>query len=294
MLQGSREPFVYFVCDNCSTVQISSTDLDMTKYYNSSYYSLSNDNSKQSNFFVRIRNRHVFQRENGLFGNLLQYLFPIYKEHAIIGSLVKLDTRVLDIGCGNGDFLKLLHFGGLQFLTGIEPYLKESVNLGTHFHLIKGNLDSLDSKYDLIRLHHVFEHVPNPTNTLSEISRLMNLNCKVVLTIPISDYIFKEYRESAFLLQAPHHFHLFSLAGISELIRSSGFTIEKINRNAIGISNWMYTSELWKNDLTIAEASLLPKQIIPYKTLRKFKKTENELIKNGLGDNVTFVFSKKI
>lgn len=294
MLQGSREPFEYFVCDNCSTVQISSTDLDMTKYYNSSYYSLSNDNSKQSNLFVRIRNRHVFQRKNGLFGNLLQYLFPIYKEHAIIGSLVKSDTRILDIGCGNGDFLKLMHSVGYQYLTGIEPYLTDSIKLDTHFHLIKGNLHSINSNFDLIRLHHVFEHVSDPVTTLNQIYQLLDDEGIVVLTIPIADYVFSNYKHNAYLIQAPHHFQLFTISGIVKLVEKNNFKINSVFRNAKGISNWIYISELWKRNISQQEANQSAKSILSKKEMLQFKQQEAELTKLSKGDNVTLILSKQL
>jgi len=293
MLEGSREQFEYFVCGNCFTVQIGSTDLDMTKYYNSNYYSLSTTSSNSKNFLVRIRNQHVFQTKNSFLGSLLQRLYPIYKEHEIIGSLIKSESRILDIGCGNGEFLKLIHSLGFQYLIGIEPYLANCMQLDTHFQISNSNLGSLDATFDIIRLHHVFEHVADPIEILTQVYNLLEDDGLVVLTIPIADYIFSIYRENAYLIQAPHHFHLFTLSGIIGLAEKQGFFIKNILRNPLGISNWLYISELWKRNITQQEANQSAKPIFSKEEMLQFKKQEAKLTKLTKGDNVTLILSKQ-
>ena len=293
MLEGSREEFEYFVCGNCFTVQIGSTDLDMTKYYNSNYYSLSTTSSNSGNLLVRIRNQHVFQTKNRFFGMLLQQLYPIYKEHEIIGSLINSESRILDIGCGNGEFLKLIHSLGFKYLTGIEPYLANCMQLDSHFQISNANLGSLDATFDIIRLHHVFEHVADPIGILKQVYNLLEDNGLVVLTIPIADYVFSIYRENAYLIQAPHHFHLFTLSGIIGLAEKQGFFIKSILRNPLGISNWLYISELWKRNITQQEANQSAKSIFSKEEMLQFKKQEAELTKLSKGDNVTLILSKQ-
>jgi 2-polyprenyl-3-methyl-5-hydroxy-6-metoxy-1,4-benzoquinol methylase len=293
MLEGSREQFEYFVCGNCFTVQIGSNDLDMTKYYNKNYYSLSTSSSNSDKLLVRIRNQHVFKTNISIFGSLLQHLYPIYKEHEIIGSLIKSESRILDIGCGNGEFLKLIHSLDFQYLTGIEPYLANCMQLDTHFQISNANLGSLDATFDIIRLHHVFEHVADPIEILTQVYNLLEDDGLVVLTIPIADYIFSIYRENAYLIQAPHHFHLFTLSGIIGLAEKQGFFIKNILRNPLGISNWIYISELWKRNITQQEANQSAKSIFSKDEMLQFKKQEAELAKLSKGDNVTLILSKQ-
>ncbi|MCE2972001.1 MAG: class I SAM-dependent methyltransferase [Sediminibacterium sp.] len=292
MLQGSRLEFEYFICADCSTVQIMSTNLDMSKYYNGAYYSLNDSIKSKKNFLSGLRNDFIFAGKNQITGRFLEKIFPIYSEHKVVASFLQPDRHLLDIGCGNGDFLRTLRASGVKKLTGIEPFLAESIEIDSDFKLIKGDISSLDEKFDLIRLHHVFEHVPNPRQTLHQISGLMNDNAIVILTIPIADFVFRKYKQHAYVLQSPHHFHLFSIKGISELLTSCGFFIDSLIRNAKGISNWLYISELWCNDVSIDELATSSKEFDIHRKMKQFKLMEKELIKEGLGDNLTLVLKK--
>lgn len=292
MLQGSRLEFEYFICADCSTVQILSTSLDMSKYYNGTYYSLNGSIKSKKNFLSGLRNDFIFAGKNQIAGSIFEKMFPIYKEHKVVASYLHPERHLLDIGCGNGDFLRTLRVSGVKKLTGIEPFLAESIEIDSDFKLIKGDISSLDEKFDLIRLHHVFEHVPNPRQTLYQVSGLMNDNAIVILTIPIADFVFRKYKQHAYVLQAPHHFHLFSIEGICELLTSCGFFIDNLIRNAKGISNWLFMSELWSNDVSLDEWSTTSKKINIHRKMKQFKLIEKDLINQGLGDNLTLVLKK--
>jgi predicted SAM-dependent methyltransferase len=139
---------------------------------------------------------------------------------------------------------------GFKDLTGIEPYLTKTIEYNSNFKIQRTEIDSLDDSFDLIRLHHVFEHVSDPIKTLQSVYKNLSSSGTVVLTIPIADYVYNTYKENSYILQAPHHFHLFTLNGITRLTQSSGFKIQRVVRNARGISNWIYISELWNNNIT--------------------------------------------
>lgn len=240
MLQGSRLEFEYFICADYSTVQILSTNLDMSQYYNGTYYSLNGSIKSKINFLSSVRNDFIFSGKNQIAGRILEKIFPIYKEHKGVGFYLQPDLHLLDIGCGNGEFLKMLRASGFKKLTGIEPFLEKSIEIDSDLRLIKGEITSLNTKYDFIRLHHVFEHVPNTRQNLHQIFSLMNDNAVLILIVPIVDYVFRKFKQHAYVIQAPHHFHLFSLQGICNLLESCGFLIDNIVRNAKGISNWHY------------------------------------------------------
>ncbi len=292
MLEGSRDAFEYFICAECGTVQISSLLSDMSKYYNETYYSLGNKIAKNKNYLVKQRDKTALLNRLTGIGNLLNYFYPLYHEHQIVGKLLKPDSRLLDIGCGNGDFIRLLYSYGLRNLTGIEPYINKSTVIGNGCEIIKAELDSLEGKFDIVRIHHVLEHVVNPKGALEKIYNLLEPDGRVVLTIPISDYIFSKYKQNAYLVQAPHHFHLFTIEGIRNLAEENGFYVEQMSRNAKGIANWIRISELWKKDITEKEAAEMGTRIFSRKELLKFKKVEKQLVWELKGDNLTLVLRK--
>ena len=94
-------------------------------------------------------------------------------------SSINKNLKALDIGCGNGGFIKAVktQFPNLH-ISGIDPSLQAVKNC------INANLDvsqngvedlgssGIDCEYDLISIISVLEHIPNPKLALTKISNL--------------------------------------------------------------------------------------------------------------------------
>ena len=82
--------------------------------------------------------------------------------------------RVLDAGCGGGDYLDRLTAAGFN-AVGVE-YLPDKV-AGTHAaRIVRGSIESLpfpQGTFDAVLLNEVLEHVPDDRRGLGEIARVL-------------------------------------------------------------------------------------------------------------------------
>ena len=93
------------------------------------------------------------------------------------------DEKVLDVGCGIGDFL---HFRENTFGTDINKEtvlhcLDEGLNASV---MEADTLPFTDSSFDCVVLDNVLEHILNPEPILQELKRILVDNGKVVVGVP--------------------------------------------------------------------------------------------------------------
>ena len=93
---------------------------------------------------------------------------------------------VLDFGCGNGDFLyksqNILKKG-----IGIDPGFagkKHSDNKKINFLKKINQINDLDFKFDSIFLFHVFEHLVNPIEVLTQLQSKLKKNGNLIIEVP--------------------------------------------------------------------------------------------------------------
>jgi 2-polyprenyl-3-methyl-5-hydroxy-6-metoxy-1,4-benzoquinol methylase len=288
MMTGTRDQFTYFRCANCGTLQIEEILFDMSKYYDKNYYSFSIN--YKTNWLLYLRNRYGI-RGKGIVGFVLNKIFPTYLEHSIVGSyLLNDNTSFLDVGCGNGDFIKLLHDLGFDNLTGIDPFLLAPLKLSNNSSILNLSLHKLSGQFKVIRMHHVFEHVPNPDDTFKKLNDILADDGTLIVTIPIVGIVYKEFKEHSYVIQAPHHFFLYTEDSLIALANRYGLIINKVIRNPLGLQNWLKISKYWSEN--IANPEIKNGDNISKRDKKKFSSIENHAIKNNLGDNVTFVFKK--
>lgn len=92
-------------------------------------------------------------------------------QREFIANKFKVAGKLLDVGCGDGCFAKVMANHGWQ-VTGLDPALPPATEPGT-VTLICGTFSALaaDEKFDVITLWDVVEHVENPFNLIVEASR---------------------------------------------------------------------------------------------------------------------------
>ena len=113
--------------------------------------------------------------------------------------------RLLDVGCGNGAFLRAFSSALPRWsLHGTELNAKyqeevESIDRVEALHV--GSLDQVPGCFDLVTLIHVLEHIPNPRGLLAELCD--KLKCGGLLVIQVPAYM----RNPFDLLIADHITH---------------------------------------------------------------------------------------
>ncbi len=94
--------------------------------------------------------------------------------------------RLLDIGCGMGEFLDVAARSGFE-VTGIEPSPTASEIAGRRHPVLKGEFLDLDlgaRRFDAVTLWSVLEHVRTPGETLARIASLMERGGFLALRVP--------------------------------------------------------------------------------------------------------------
>lgn len=86
------------------------------------------------------------------------------------------DACILDVGCGNGNFLSYLNKKGYKNLHGIELPGKSAERAASHpfIQLHIGTIHSQtfeESTFDAITMFHVFEHTTNPIEVISLVNK---------------------------------------------------------------------------------------------------------------------------
>jgi len=151
-----------------------------------------------------IKNKNYTLKENKtLIANTLTSTPPLEDDIRRFNLYNKILTNksILDFGCGRGEFLKKLKTEGVSSnLIGVElnEINREIINRDGIICLkeIKHN----SKKYDFIFLNHVFEHLIDPINILTNLRKLLNDNGKIIIEIPHgNDFLIKESKIASFL-----------------------------------------------------------------------------------------------
>lgn len=127
---------------------------------------------------------------------------------------MKSKGRLLDIGCGGGDLVKLMQQWGWQ-AEGIEPdymAVKNARLKGLKIH--HGDFleyDFKDNTFDAILSSHVFEHIFEPVDFLKKCYRILKPGGKLCIATPNADsWQHSYFKKSWMALDAPRHLYLFS------------------------------------------------------------------------------------
>ncbi len=291
MMQGTREEFEYMECSACSCVQIVNVPADMTDYYsNSSYGSFISPSKLSFKKRIRtIRNKYAILGQGGVLGYLLNQMVPLTTDYCVIKNYAKVDSKILDVGCGAGAYINDLSDMGFLNVAGVDPFLENELAYDNGVVIRKLFLEQVTEQYDIILSHHSFEHVPEPLETLISIKKLLRPDGVCLLTVPVAEDLYRQYEQDCYLIQAPQHFFLYSMKSMAILTKNAGLRVEKIIRDATTTANWYKYSELWRRNISCNESGTILEKNFTRKALAEFMQIERDLNRKGKGDNITFI-----
>lgn len=281
---GVGGSFSYLECLDCGSLRIESTPADLGKYYPSDYYAFKTEIS-DSIFKQGLKKLRYQISKSGV--SLLdnQYLTWIKDlrthEH----------ERIADIGCGSGVLLKQMAYCGFRNLHGFDPFIPEELN--TPWLKIKRlSLDELAEReggFDVVMLHHSFEHLEDPRQAFSKIVEVLNPGGRGLIRLPVTDaLVWKKEREYWFQLDAPRHLFIPSVKGMEMLGKSVGLTLEKLEFDSIGNQFWI--TELYKKGQAFVDMD--PHKSFSKSHLKEFEKQAILLNQRQQGDQAAFYFRK--
>ena len=211
MYFGTRERFDYFECSHCGTLQIAVVPADLARHYPSDYYSFNTAKPKSASsverYFRRLRTDVWLGNRVGA-ATLLARISkrrPHYLDW-FKGMGLRSGSRIADVGCGNGELLLKLHRDGFEQLRGLDPYIDADIDYANGVTIRKRDLGDDDERYDLIMVHHSFEHMTTPRAVMAQIAAHLAPGGHALLRLPIAGtYAWRTYREHWFALDPPRH-----------------------------------------------------------------------------------------
>ena len=138
-----------------------------------------------NNFDEVIYDPDTYQNEQGCSPTFLSHL---QKCAGKIVSRFGVHCKVVEVGCGKGEFFKILTDSGFSKLRGFDNTYQGEDN-----RIEKRYLSQSDAPLnaDVLILRHVLEHVQNPVKFLNELSSINGSHCHFVIEVPSTDWIIR-------------------------------------------------------------------------------------------------------
>jgi len=164
-----------------------------------------------------------------LLGRLL-HLHPGRRSIAdglVMGLAARAGGRLLEVGCGSGESLRLLQELGWD-AEGVDFDPEAVANARAKgLRVRQGDLAAQafdSSSFDAVIASHVIEHVPDPEALLVEALRVLRPGGTLVLYTPnAASFGSRHFREAWRGLEPPRHLHVFTPDALSALTRRAGF-----------------------------------------------------------------------
>ena len=187
----------------------------LSRYYKSDDY-ISHTNSQ----------RNLFEKAYHLVR-----VISLKRKLKLIESFHPEEKKLLDFGCGTGDFLQVAKQNN-WIVSGIEPNEKARIIANTKTnnsvfeveHLMKIEPNS----FDVITLWHVLEHLPKLEEHISILKSTLKPKGILIIAVPnYKSYDAKYYKEFWAAFDAPRHLWHFSQQSISKLVDKENMKVIK-------------------------------------------------------------------
>jgi SAM-dependent methyltransferase len=127
--------------------------------------------------------------------------------------------RILDFGCGFGQFLEMCHLFGLD-AYGVDRSSARRSGAGIQ---VRGELDELTGKFDAITMFEVLEHLDEPLSTLKALRSLLNPGGLMIVEVPDTSGVSEiRDRESYQKIHPLDHINAFTPESLVNIMRRAG------------------------------------------------------------------------
>ncbi|MCB2359369.1 class I SAM-dependent methyltransferase [Clostridium estertheticum] len=210
----------------------------------------------------------------------------------LINDLMIEEKRIVEVGCGKGNFLKKLAVRSNSIGVGFDPsYVGDTEILNGRIKFEKCFYDEncTDVPADIVICRHVIEHVPNPVDMLKNIRKALDgsPNALVFFETPSVKWILDNKIIYDFFYE---HCSYFDVTSITKAFDIAGFTVKKIVHDFNGQYMWIigeiskcneYTSEFNYKDIDDLEKLAYSYNCVVNKKIEKWKEKIIRLGKNS-------------
>lgn len=140
-------------------------------------------------------------------------------------------NRLLEVGCGRGDFLRV---AAERFdVSGVEPHPELAAEAGRYARVHRGRIEDLPRDaawmdFDAAASFHVLEHVDSPVRFVGDVGRRLRPGGLLVLETPdigSAHYRFFGARWRQFI---PEHYFFFDKGTLTRLLETCGFRVVRL------------------------------------------------------------------
>lgn len=216
-----RDGFQYVTCTSCAFVYLSP---QLTQQAINNVY---NDEDVRKFYFEQLLLPHVEQDQRGEFT----------ERSRVLKSIISTPhPRLLDIGCGAGNFLMIAEEQGFSG-EGLELNQLYIEYIAAH-RAVRVNARLLEEMnypagtFDVITLWDVLEHLPKPVETLTEVGRVLRqggiLGLTTINHACINETILKDRWR---YYMPPDHLCSFTPPLLEMLLKKCGFSVVRIHHH---------------------------------------------------------------
>lgn len=196
-------------CENCGFTY---ADVDSTQEIYNIYYRDYNIYSENNN--VKQNNEEVVADDR----------------YTIFSKYVSKDAKIIDMGCGDGDWLVFLQRNGYKNIYGIDPSEKSVQKIrnngidGRTGNIFDTVPEKLMASFDVISCSMVLEHIYDVGGAIEQFKKYIKPEGGMIfLTVPAVEGFAKYYMEIPNYFNH-EHINYFSLQTLDNLMRVKGFT----------------------------------------------------------------------
>ena len=288
MMFGTRDKFEYFQCGACGCLQISNFPDNIGDYYPKDYYSF---RPKKMGGFEAFAKKEIalntLKSSNPL-GRLLRQAFPGHLRWLNDHCNVDFNSRILDVGTGQGNLLLEMRRYGFKNLTGIDPFIEKDIQYKNGVNVLKKELRDVKDSYDLIMLHHSLEHMPDQEAVFDKLRQILNPEGRIVIRVPVADSAaWEKYGVDWVEMDPPRHYFLHTKESMDLMAGRHGMEVK--HRLYDSSSFEIIGSEKWKRDIPSNDPT--PEDLDKDKS--KSQKEVELLNKEELGCRACFYIGKR-
>jgi ubiquinone/menaquinone biosynthesis C-methylase UbiE len=220
-LSNSIDRFILVKCTNCGLVSVNPRPKksEMAKYYTLEYYEPMHDSiKKEKNFIIRFYDhfKDKISRKK------------LYEKVQRVEKNTEYPGMIVDVGCGNGDFLGKMKSRGWK-CQGIEisDVMSEYATQKYGINVFNGEFEDAklsEDSVDALTFWHSLEHLHDPMGALRESYRVLKHDGLIIITVPnIESYEFMLLKEKWPHLDVPRHLYQWSASTLTQALKKTKF-----------------------------------------------------------------------
>tara|TARA_A100001015_G_scaffold259992_1_gene304349 strand:+ start:792 stop:1778 length:987 start_codon:yes stop_codon:yes gene_type:complete len=171
-------------------------------------------------------------RERKKFSDLDIYWQNLYFKYSNIINTLKPKGKFLDIGCGDGAFLKFMknnfnyELFGTEFSSDTKMKLKKLLGKNFFYQKEIEDLKIPNSYFDIISLIGVLEHLSDPGKMFKSLNKYLKKDGIIFILIPnIESYAFSILKDKTPALNPRAHLNFFNPKSLEKIAKKNNFKI---------------------------------------------------------------------